>query len=88
MPLARVTCVLLGDGQALVTQDLTPLLEESFELVGVVHDGRGLVNARETLRPPEIVTAVSHKCEIIPALGMPTTAESIQYAMRMKLIAE
>jgi DNA-binding NarL/FixJ family response regulator len=42
-----------------VAQGLEALLKESFELVGIVHDGRALVDAAETLRPDVIVTDIS-----------------------------
>ena len=53
------TRVLLADDHAVVAQGLEALLKESFELVGVVHDGRALVDAAETLRPDVIVTDIS-----------------------------
>jgi DNA-binding NarL/FixJ family response regulator len=56
MPLTRV---LLADDHAVVAQGLAALLEDSFELVGVVHDGRALVEAAETLRPDVVVTDIS-----------------------------
>ena len=56
MPLARV---LLADDHPVVAQGLAALLKESFELVGVVHDGRALVEAAEKFRPDVVVTDVS-----------------------------
>jgi DNA-binding NarL/FixJ family response regulator len=53
------TRVLLADDHAVVAQGLEALLKESFELVGIVHDGRALVDAAETLRPDVIVTDIS-----------------------------
>ena len=35
------------------------MLKDSFDLVGVVHDGRALLEAAETLRPDVIVTDIS-----------------------------
>ena len=51
--------VLLADDHAVVAQGLEALLKDSFDLVGVVHDGRALVEAAETLRPDVIVTDIS-----------------------------
>ncbi len=53
------TKVLLADDHAVVAQGLEALLKESFDLVGVVHDGRALVDAAEKLRPDVIVTDIS-----------------------------
>jgi DNA-binding NarL/FixJ family response regulator len=53
------TKVLLADDHAVVAQGLEALLKETFELVGVVQDGRALVAAAETLRPDVIVTDIS-----------------------------
>jgi DNA-binding NarL/FixJ family response regulator len=53
------TRVLLADDHVVVAQGLETLLKESFELVGVVHDGRALVEAAEKLRPDVIVTDIS-----------------------------
>jgi DNA-binding NarL/FixJ family response regulator len=53
------TRVLLADDHAVVAQGLEAFLKESFELVGVVHDGRALIDAAEKLRPDVIVTDIS-----------------------------
>jgi DNA-binding NarL/FixJ family response regulator len=53
------TRVLLADDHVVVAQGLETLLKESFDLVGVVHDGRALVAAAEKLRPDVIVTDIS-----------------------------
>jgi DNA-binding NarL/FixJ family response regulator len=53
------TRVLLADDHALVVQGFEALLKDTFELVGVVHDGRSLVDAAEVLRPDVIVTDLS-----------------------------
>ena len=53
------TRVLLADDHAVVAEGLEALLKESFDLVGIVHDGRALVDAAETLRPDVIVTDIS-----------------------------
>lgn len=53
------TKVLLADDHAVVAQGLSALLEDTFELVGVVHDGRALLEAVDTLRPDVVVTDIS-----------------------------
>jgi len=53
------TKVLLAEDHIVVAEGLRALLEDSFELVGVVHDGRALVDAVEALRPDVIVTDIS-----------------------------
>ena len=53
------TRVLLADDHAVVAQGLESLLKDAFELVGVVHDGRALVDAAETLKPDVIVTDIT-----------------------------
>jgi len=51
--------VLLADDHAVVAEGLRSLLESTFELVGVVHDGRALLEAVATTRPDVIVTDIS-----------------------------
>lgn len=51
--------MLLADDHAVVAEGLQALLKDTFDLVGVVHDGRALLEAAETLRPDVIVTDVS-----------------------------
>ena len=53
------TRVLLADDHAMVAQGLGSLLQKSFDLVGVVHDGHALVDAAGKLRPDVIVTDIS-----------------------------
>jgi len=53
------TKVLLADDHAVVAQGLEALLKDSFDLVGVVHDGRALLDAVETLQPDVVVTDIS-----------------------------
>src|SRR5580693_7078803 len=53
------TKVLLADDHAVVAQGLSALLEDTFDLAGVVHDGRALLAAVETLCPDVIVTDIS-----------------------------
>ena len=56
MPKIRV---LLADDHTLVAEGLKSLLKDPFDLVGVVHDGRALLDAAESLRPDVIVTDIS-----------------------------
>src|SRR5580693_874 len=53
------TKVLVADDHAVVAQGLSALLEDTFDLAGVVHDGRALLAAVETLRPDVVVTDIS-----------------------------
>ena len=51
--------VLLADDHLLVAEALKSLLAAEFDLVGVVEDGRALVEAARTLRPDVIVADVT-----------------------------
>ena len=51
--------VLLADDHRIVTEGLKGLLEEEFELVGIVEDGRAMVAAASKLRPDVIVADIS-----------------------------
>ena len=51
--------VLLADDHRMVAEGLKALLLEQFELVGVVEDGRAMVEAAEKLRPQVIVADIS-----------------------------
>ncbi len=53
------TRVLLAEDHTVVAEGLQALLKDEFDLAGVVHDGRALVEAAETLRPDVIVTDIS-----------------------------
>jgi DNA-binding NarL/FixJ family response regulator len=53
------TKVLLADDHAVVAQGLEALLKDTFDLAGVVHDGRALLKAVEALRPDVVVTDIS-----------------------------
>jgi DNA-binding NarL/FixJ family response regulator len=53
------TRLLLADDHAVVAAGLKALLESSFDLIGVVHDGRALVEADEKLRPDVVLTDIS-----------------------------
>jgi DNA-binding NarL/FixJ family response regulator len=56
MPRIRV---LLADDHAVVAQGLAALLREHFDLAGVVHNGRALIEAAARLRPDVIVSDIS-----------------------------
>ena len=56
MPKVRV---LLADDHTVVVEGLRALLKDNFDLVGVVHDGRALLEAAEKHRPDVIVTDIS-----------------------------
>ena len=51
--------VLIADDHLMVAQALKSLLSVEFDLVGVVEDGRALVEAARTLRPDVIVADVT-----------------------------
>jgi DNA-binding NarL/FixJ family response regulator len=51
--------VLLADDHLMVAEALTSLLSPEFDLVGVVEDGRALLEAVEKLRPDVIVADVT-----------------------------
>jgi DNA-binding NarL/FixJ family response regulator len=53
------TRIVLAEDHALVAQGFQALLKDSFELVGVVNDGRALLDAVENLRPDVIVADIS-----------------------------
>jgi DNA-binding NarL/FixJ family response regulator len=56
---ARRPRVLIADDHLLVAEALKSLLSTDFDLVGVVQDGRALVEAAATLRPDVIVADVA-----------------------------
>jgi DNA-binding NarL/FixJ family response regulator len=51
--------VLLADDHRVVAEGLKSLLSAEFELVGVVEDGRALIEAARTLRPDIIVADIT-----------------------------
>jgi DNA-binding NarL/FixJ family response regulator len=59
MSTANPPRVLLADDHLMVAEALRSLLTPEFELVGVVEDGRALIDAAATLRPDVIVADVS-----------------------------
>lgn len=56
MPKIRV---LIADDHTVVAEGLQALLRDAFDLVGVVHDGRALLDAVENLRPDVVLTDIS-----------------------------
>lgn len=51
--------VLLADDHRMVAEGLKSLLSDEFELVGVVEDGRALIEAAQKLRPDVIVADIT-----------------------------
>lgn len=51
--------VLLADDHRMVAEGLRGLLTEEFELVGIIEDGRAMIDAARNLRPDVIVADVS-----------------------------
>lgn len=51
--------VLLADDHRLVAEGLKSLLSDAFELVGVVEDGRALIEAAQKLKPDVIVADIT-----------------------------
>jgi DNA-binding NarL/FixJ family response regulator len=51
--------VLLADDHRIVAEGLRGLLEPEFELVGIVEDGRALLDSIEKLRPDVVVVDIS-----------------------------
>jgi DNA-binding NarL/FixJ family response regulator len=47
--------VLLADDHRMMAEGLKALLHDEFELVGIVEDGRAMIEAAEKLRPDVIV---------------------------------
>jgi DNA-binding NarL/FixJ family response regulator len=54
-----MTKVLIADDHAVVADGLAALLKDRFEVSGVVHDGRALLEAAISLRPNVILTDIS-----------------------------
>ena len=51
--------VLLADDHRMMAEGLKALLHEEFELVGIVEDGRAMIEAAEKLLPDVIVADVT-----------------------------
>jgi DNA-binding NarL/FixJ family response regulator len=54
-----MTSVLIADDHAVVAQGIALLLKDRFEIAGVVHDGRALLEAASNLHPNIILTDIS-----------------------------
>jgi DNA-binding NarL/FixJ family response regulator len=48
--------LLVADDEAMILQQITDLLEEEFEVVGVVRDGIDLLKCAQVLKPDVVVT--------------------------------
>lgn len=51
--------VLLADDHRIVAEGLRSLIEPEFELIGIVEDGRALIDSTERLKPDVIVADIS-----------------------------
>ena len=51
--------IILADDHRIVVEGLKRLLEQEYELVSIVEDGRALVEEAERLHPDVIVTDIS-----------------------------
>lgn len=54
--MTRKARLLLADDKAAILQEITHLLEEEFEVVGVARDGIELLKRAQALRPDVVVT--------------------------------
>jgi DNA-binding NarL/FixJ family response regulator len=55
----KKTSVLLAEDHVIVAEGLKSLLEEEFELVGIVGDGRSLIDSAKRLKPDVIIADIS-----------------------------
>ena len=53
------TTVLLADDDTIVAEALASLLEDEFDVVRTVRDGRQLIEAAKELRPAVIITDIA-----------------------------
>src|SRR5262245_32550053 len=53
------TTVLLADDHVMLMDGLVPLVRQEFEVVGIAHDGRAMVEMAKQFRPDVIVTDIS-----------------------------
>jgi len=56
---ASMLSILIADDHAVVADALASLLKDKFHIAGVVHDGRALLDAAQSIRPDVIVTDIS-----------------------------
>jgi DNA-binding NarL/FixJ family response regulator len=54
-----MTTVLIADDHSVVAEGLAALLKDTFDVVGIVYDGRALLEAAHNLRPDVILTDIS-----------------------------
>jgi len=74
--------VLLADDHADVAEDLRAILEEDYDVVGVVSDGNALLTAAEALRPDVIVTDI-----VMPGMdGLTATAALVRRAPDARVV--
>ena len=74
--------VLLADDHRIVAEGLRSLLEEEFELAGIVEDGRAMVKAARELRPDVIVADIS-----MPLLnGIDALAQLKQHDPKVRVV--
>jgi DNA-binding NarL/FixJ family response regulator len=79
-----ITLLMEAAGEGSTESPLTPRQREVLQLVA---EGRTMKEVASILKiSPR--TAESHKYEIMQVLGVNTTAALIQYAVRLKLVAE
>src|SRR5882762_3192248 len=53
------TRVLLADDHVMLMDSLVPLVRQQFEIIGIAHDGRVMVDMAKEHRPDVIVTDIS-----------------------------
>ena len=74
--------VLLADDHRIVAEGLRSLLEEEFELAGIVEDGRAMVKAARELQPDVIVADIS-----MPLLnGIDALAQLKQHDPKVRVV--
>ena len=79
---ARKPRVLLADDHRIVAEGLRSLLEEEFELAGIVEDGRAMVKAARELQPDVIVADIS-----MPLLnGIDALAQLKQHDPKVRVV--
>ena len=54
--MTRKPRLMIADDEAAILQQITDLLEEEFDVVGVVHDGIDLLKRAQALKPDVVVT--------------------------------
>jgi CheY-like chemotaxis protein len=75
----RKTRVLLAEDHIIVAEGLKSILEDEFDLVGIVADGRALVEAARQLKPDVIVADIS-----MPLLNGLDAARQIKKGFRSR----